>query len=121
VALPTEPTVTSSGDPGDPAAGIRGRLCAALAGRYAVERELGRGGRTLVFLAGDLEHHRLVALKVIRPELGSAVNAKRFLREISFASKLQHPGIVPVLDSGVAGGLLYYVMPYIDGSRSAPG
>jgi len=91
------------------------QVCATLAGRYAVERELGRGGRALVFLARDLEHDRLVALKVIRPELGSAVSAKRFLREISFASKLQHPCIVPVLDFGVADGLLYYVMPCIDG------
>lgn len=112
MAPPSEPTTTS---PGRSTTVTVQQVCAALAGRFAVERELGRGGRALVFLARDLEHDRIVALKVIRPELGSAVSAKRFLREISFASKLQHPCIVPVLDSGVADGLLYYVMPCIDG------
>jgi serine/threonine protein kinase len=88
---------------------------AALAGRYAVERELGRGGAALVFLARDLEHDRQVALKVIHPELASAISAKRFRREIVLATKLAHPHIVPVLNWGAAAGLLYYVMPYVEG------
>ncbi|MCI0372794.1 MAG: serine/threonine protein kinase, partial [candidate division NC10 bacterium] len=87
----------------------------ALADRYRLERELGRGGMATVFLAEDLRHRRSVALKVLRPELGSALGAARFLREIEIAARLVHPHILSLLDSGEAGGLLYYVMPYLSG------
>src|SRR6059036_3867528 len=87
----------------------------ALAGRYAVERELGRGGMATVFLAEDLKHHRPVAIKVLHPELAAALGADRFLREIQIAARLQHPHILPLYDSGAAAGLLYYVMPFVEG------
>src|SRR5438309_3406965 len=87
----------------------------ALVEHYAVERELGRGGMATVFLAEDLKHHRPVAIKVLHPELAAAVGADRFLREIEIAARLQHPHIVPLYDSGTAGGFLYYVMPYVEG------
>src|SRR5436309_3375401 len=87
----------------------------ALADRYAVERELGRGGMATVFLAEDLKHRRPVAIKVLHPELAAAVGAERFLREIEIAARLQHPHILPLYDSGAAGSLLYYVMPYVEG------
>ena len=83
----------------------------ALADRYAVERELGRGGMATVFLAEDLKHHRSVAIKVLHAEVTAALGAERFLREIEIAARLQHPHIVPLYDSGAATGLLYYVMP----------
>jgi eukaryotic-like serine/threonine-protein kinase len=94
---------------------ISERLRIALTGRYAVERELGRGGMALVFLARDLRHERLVALKVLRPELSPSLGGERFLREIRLAAVLQHPHILPLFDSGEAAGLLYYVMPYVEG------
>src|SRR5437870_13695812 len=87
----------------------------ALADRYAVERELGRGGMATVFLAEDLKHRRPVAIKVLHPELAAAVGADRFLREIEIAARLQHPHILPLYDSGTAAGFLYYVMPYVEG------
>jgi len=90
-------------------------LKAALAGRYAIERELGRGGMATVYLAHDLKHHRRVAVKVLRPELSSDLGAERFLREIELAAKLTHPHILPLHDSGAAHGVLYYVMPYVEG------
>jgi Tol biopolymer transport system component len=89
------------------------RLQEALADRYTLQRELGRGGMATVYLAEDLKHHRQVALKVMRPEL--AATAERFLREITIAANLQHPNILAVYDSGEADGLLYYVMPYVEG------
>jgi TolB-like protein/tetratricopeptide (TPR) repeat protein len=91
------------------------RLRAALAGQYQIHRELGRGGMATVLLARDLKHDRLVALKVLRPDLTAILGADRFLREIRITAGLQHPHILPLLDSGEAGGLLYYVMPYVDG------
>ena len=91
------------------------RLRAALAGRYTIERELGRGGMAAVYLAQDLKHHRRVAIKVLKPELASALGPERFLREIEIAARLTHPHILPLHDSGVADGLLYYVMPHIEG------
>src|SRR6266852_6730603 len=87
----------------------------ALADRYAVERELGRGGMATVFLAEDLKHRRPVAIKVLHPELAAAVGADRFLREIEIAARLQHPHIVALHDSGETNGLLYFVMPYVAG------
>jgi serine/threonine protein kinase len=91
------------------------RLAAALADRYRVERELGQGGMATVYLAEDLKHHRRVALKVLRPELAATLGPDRFFREIEVAAKLQHPHILPLHDSGEAGGFLYYVMPFVDG------
>ncbi len=91
------------------------RLVTALAGRYQVERTLGQGGMATVYLAEDLRHHRKVAIKVLRADLSASVGAARFLREIEIAAQLQHPNILPLLDSGDAGGLLYYVMPYVEG------
>ena len=89
----------------------------ALAERYAVERELGRGGMATVFLAEDLKHRRPVAIKLLHPELAAALGggAERFLREIAIAARLQHPHILPLYDSGAARGLLFYVMPYVEG------
>src|SRR5688572_23825138 len=91
------------------------RLRAALAERYAVDRELGRGGMATVYLARDLKHDRLVAIKVLRPALAASLGSGRFLREISIASRLVHPNVLPVHDSGSAEGLLFYVMPYVAG------
>jgi serine/threonine-protein kinase len=100
-------------------------LSAALAGRYDVEHTLGRGGMATVYLARDLRNRRLVALKVLHPELGALLGPRRFLREIETAANLSHPHILPLHDSGsvrvgdaAAGeeeGLLYYVMPYVSG------
>src|SRR5947207_223777 len=90
-------------------------LKAALWDRYRIERELGRGGMATVFLAEDLRHHRKVAVKVLKPERAATVGADRFLREIEVTAGLQHPNILPLLDSGTAAGFLYYVMPYVDG------
>jgi serine/threonine-protein kinase len=87
----------------------------ALASRYAVERALGQGGMASVFLAEDLKHGRQVAVKVIRPELTLTIGMDRFLREIGIASRLSHPHILPVYDSGEASRLMYYVMPYVAG------
>ena len=91
------------------------RLTAALADRYRVERELGAGGMATVYLAHDLRHERDVAIKVLHPDLGAALGAERFLAEIKTTAKLQHPHILPLLDSGAADGLLFYVMPYVRG------
>lgn len=90
-------------------------LAAALAGRYTIERELGHGGMATVYLARDVKHDRAVAVKVLHPELSHAVTAARFLREIRIAARLQSPHVLPLFDSGEANGLLYYVMPYVDG------
>ena len=90
-------------------------LTAALADRYALERELGRGGMATVYLAQDRKHRRRVALKVLHPELAYALGVDRFLREIGVAAKLSHPHILPLFDSGEVAGFLYYVMPYVEG------
>ncbi|HEY6807815.1 MAG TPA: protein kinase [Gemmatimonadales bacterium] len=92
-----------------------GRLRAALAGHYAIERELGRGGMATVFLARDLKHDRPVALKVLRAELAQVVGAERFLREIRLSARLQHPHILVVHDSGDADGQLWFTMPFVEG------
>jgi len=91
------------------------RLSSALADRYAIERELGQGGMATVYLATDLRHQRSVALKVLRPELATALGPERFVREIETTARLTHPHILPLLDSGEAGGMLYYTMPYVEG------
>ena len=90
-------------------------LSTALAGQYDLERELGRGGMATVYLARDLRHRRRVALKVLHPELGARVGPRRFRREIETAANLSHPHILPLFDSGAAGELLWYVMPYVSG------
>jgi len=95
----------------DPIAGLN----AALGDRYAVDRELGRGGMATVYLARDLKHERFVALKTLRPEIAVALGRERFLREIKLAARLQHPNILGVYDSGDAGGTLYFVMPFVEG------
>jgi len=94
---------------------ILARLKAALADRYAIDRELGHGGTATVYLAQDLKHGRSVAVKVLRPELAAALGAERFLREIEIAARLTHPHILPLHDSGEAAGFLYYVMPFVEG------
>jgi eukaryotic-like serine/threonine-protein kinase len=91
------------------------RTGSVLAERYVLERELGRGGMATVYLGRDLRHSRPVAVKILRPELAASLGPDRFLREIAFASRLTHPHILPLHDSGDAGGLLYYVMPYVEG------
>src|SRR5437588_1152014 len=91
------------------------RVRASLAGRYTIERELGRGGMATVYLARDLKYDRSVALKVLRPELAAVLGAERFLREIRLTAQLQHPHILNLIDSGEADGFLYYVMPYVEG------
>ena len=87
----------------------------ALKGTYAVERQIGAGGMATVYLARELKHGRAVAIKVLRPELSASVGTDRFLREIEMAARLQHPHILAVYDSGAAAGLLYYVMPFVEG------
>ncbi len=87
----------------------------ALGDRYRVEREIGRGGMAVVYLAQDRRHSRAVAIKVLRSELGTVIAPQRFNREIGIAAQLTHPNIVPLYDSGAAGELLYYVMPFING------
>lgn len=94
---------------------VEQRLREELSDRYRLEREIGRGGMAIVFLAEDLKHGRQVALKVLRPEISAVVGADRFHREIEIAARLQHPHILPLHDSGEAGGLLYYVMPFVVG------
>jgi eukaryotic-like serine/threonine-protein kinase len=91
------------------------RLSAALADRYRIERELGAGGMATVYLAHDMRHDRDVAIKVLHPDLGAALGSERFLIEIRTTARLQHPHILPLLDSGDADGLLYYVMPVVAG------
>jgi TolB-like protein/tRNA A-37 threonylcarbamoyl transferase component Bud32 len=94
---------------------LQSRLQVALADRYRIERELGAGGMATVYLAHDLKHDRKVAVKVLREELSASLGKERFLREIKVAAALQHPHILPLYDSGAADGLLFYVMPYVDG------
>ncbi len=91
------------------------RLARTLAGRYRIERELGRGGMATVFLGEDVKHRRSVAIKVLDPELSMLLGVQRFHQEIQFAARLQHPHILTLLDSGAGSGLLYYVMPFIEG------
>src|SRR5260370_3409398 len=92
------------------------RLTAALAGRYAIARELGVGGMATVYLARDLKHDRDIALKVLRPELAAALGAGRFLEAIRISATLDHPHILPLIDSGAADGFVYFVLPFVRGA-----
>jgi serine/threonine protein kinase/Tfp pilus assembly protein PilF len=98
-----------------PVADTLTRLESALAGRYRIEREIGRGGMATVYLADDVKHHRHVAVKVLHSELASTIGPDRFLREVDVVASLNHPRILPLYDSGDASGFLFYVMPYIQG------
>jgi tRNA A-37 threonylcarbamoyl transferase component Bud32 len=91
------------------------RLNAALSDRYTIEREIGSGGMARVYLGLDLKHRRNVAIKVLRPDLAATLGSERFLREIEVAAQLNHPHILPLLDSGDADGFLYYAMPHVSG------
>jgi len=95
--------------------GIRGRLAASLEGRYRVESPIGAGGMSTVWLAEDLKHKRQVAIKVLTPEIANSIGTERFTKEIEIAAGLRHPRILPLYDSGEAKGLLYYVMPRVEG------
>lgn len=94
---------------------VTSQLRAALADRYHVEREIGAGGMATVYLARDVRHERRVALKVLKPDLGAVLGVERFLSEIRVTANLQHPNLLPLFDSGEAEGLLFYVMPYVEG------
>ncbi len=91
------------------------RLTAALSDRYRIDRELGAGGMATVYLAHDIKHDRDVAIKVLHPNLGAALGGDRFLTEICTTARLQHLHILPLLESGDADGLLFYVMPLVTG------
>jgi serine/threonine-protein kinase len=91
------------------------QLADVLSERYSIERELGRGGMAIVYLAHDVHNRRQVAIKVMRPEVTNALGAERFCREIEIARSMAHPLIVPLYESGSAGGMLYYVMRYVEG------
>ena len=96
---------------------LRTQLQAALGDAYLIERELGRGGMALVYLAQDRKRHRPVAIKILLPELAAAVGAERFLREIEVTASFAHPHVLPLLDSGDADGIPYYIMPFIEGDN----
>jgi len=91
------------------------QLKTSLADRYEIDREIGAGGMATVYLARDLRHDRPVAVKVLNPDLGAVLGVERFLAEIKVTANLQHPNLLPLFDSGEAGGLLFYVMPYVEG------
>jgi eukaryotic-like serine/threonine-protein kinase len=91
------------------------RLAPALADRYRIEREIGAGGMATVYLADDLRHGRKVAIKLLHAELSAMLGPERFLAEIKTTASLQHPHILPLFDSGSTDGLLYYVMPFVEG------
>src|SRR5437773_6262295 len=94
---------------------VTAQLRSALADRYLIEREIGAGGMATVYLARDVKHNRRVALKVLKPELGAVLGVERFLAEIEVTASLLHPNLLPLFDSGEAAGLLFYVMPFVDG------
>ena len=93
----------------------RARLQAALADRYTLQRELGRGGMATVYLAHDIRHDRPVALKVMHPEIAAALGSERFLREIRISARLDHPHILTLIDSGQSEGIVWYALPYVRG------
>src|ERR671918_694369 len=90
-------------------------LQSALSDRYEILHEIGHGGMATVYLARDIRHERQVALKVLNPELGAVIGVDRFLAEIRVTANLQHPNLLPLFDSGEANGLLFYVMPFVEG------
>ena len=92
------------------------QLNAARAGRYEIEREIGAGGMATVYLAHDVRHERNVALKVLEPKLDAVLGVERFPSEIKVTANLQHANLLPLFDSGEAAGLLFYVMPFVEGS-----
>jgi eukaryotic-like serine/threonine-protein kinase len=94
---------------------LRRRLQSILQGRYSLEHELGQGGMATVFFARDLRHGRAVAIKLLDPNVTSTIGVERFLREIAITARLQHPHILTLLESGQEGGLVYYIMPHIEG------
>ena len=91
------------------------QLNTALNGRYVIERRVGAGGMAVVYLARDLKHRRLVALKVLNPALGAVLGSERFMSEIEAMANLHHPNLLRLFDSGEAGGLLFYAMPFVEG------
>src|SRR5678816_704545 len=91
------------------------RIRDAFTNSYSIDRELGRGGMATVYLAQDSKHDRVVALKVLHPDLAASLGPDRFLREIKLAARLNHPHILPLHDSGESSGFLFYVMPYVEG------
>src|SRR5574341_1916620 len=105
----------TGGNSGERLTDALARLAAALTDRYRIERELGQGGMATVYLAHDVRHDRKVALKVLRPELSAILGAGRFLQEIKTTANLQHPHILSLFDSGEADGLVFYVMPFVEG------
>ena len=94
---------------------VKDSLQAALRDRYTFDREIGRGGMAIVWLAEDVRHRRRVAIKVLHAELSAVIGPERFLKEIELTANLQHPRILPLFDSGEAEGQLYFVMPYVAG------
>jgi serine/threonine protein kinase len=100
---------------------LQDQLQVALADRYAIEREVGRGGMATVYLARDLRHRRPVAVKILHPHLAAHVGPDRFQREVEIAARMTHPHILTLIDSGEVDGFLYYVMPFIEGSRCVAG
>ena len=106
-----------SGSAHDP---LADRLQPSLDGRYRIEHELGVGGMATVYLAEDLKHRRKVAIKVLHAELSAILGPERFLKEIELTANLQHPHILPLFDSGSADGLLFYVMPFVEGETLRP-
>jgi len=90
-------------------------LRSALSGRYEIERKLGEGGMATVYLAHDVRHGRQVAVKVLRRDVSAEIGADRFVREVRLVARLTHPHILPLFDSGEAGGFLFFVMPVVDG------
>src|SRR5687768_1200287 len=104
-------SIVTPSAPDDPTAA----LAAGLRDRYALERQLGRGGMAMVYLAQDLKHDRPIALKVLLPELAASLGPDRFQREIRLAARLQHPHILTVHDSGETAGQLWFTMPYVEG------
>ncbi len=111
----TSPALSSPPSEGSASISRTAQLAAALADRYTLDREIGAGGMATVYLAHDIKHERDVAIKVLHPDLGAALGGERFLTEIRTTARLQHPHILPLLDSGAAEGLLYYVMPLVTG------
>jgi hypothetical protein len=107
-------TIWSTNLPGVPLQVLE-QLKIAVSDRYQIEGEIGRGGMATVFLAHDARHDRAVALKVLNPELAAVLGVERFLAEIKVTAHLQHPNLLPLFDSGEANGLLYYVMPFVEG------